>query len=82
MKINSYDHQNNNLSVIHGCRSSYNITTPQTAEFSVLHTGQLILLAENVCSQMSTLYFCFVLHLFIHMNIIKVQTVLRNDSTY
>lgn len=74
MKITSDHHQNNNLSVIHGCKSSYNITTPQTWQFSVLYTGQLVLLAENVCSQKSTLCICLVFHLFIHMNIIKEQT--------
>lgn len=74
MKITSDLHQNNNLSVIHRCKSSYNIPTPQTSQLSVLTTGQFALLAENVCSQMSTLCICLVLHLFIHRNIIKGQT--------
>lgn len=70
--------------MIHRFKSSYNITAPQTPQSSALHTGRLVLLAE-VCTHMPTLplYFCSVLHLFIHMNIIKEQTAqLWDDSVY
>lgn len=79
--MTSAHYQNNCLSAIHEYKSLYNITIPQTSQFLVERVHRPTTysagrkdLQSNVNSISIQFCTCLVLHLVIHMNIIKAQT--------